>query len=158
MAVDTYIQFDGVEDESKADGHEKWSDILAWSWSASNAGQVTGGGSGKGKADMGPLSFTKLYSKSSTVFAKKLTSGMHFDKVELHSRKSGDGQQTFHTIVFKEAFIDSISVSCSSGGEMMENITMSYGFIEHAYKPQDAKGGLGGEVKASYDLKTTKTA
>jgi hypothetical protein len=33
---------------------------------------------------------------------------------------------------------------------------MSYGAIDFAYEPQDEKGGLGGEVKFGWDVKTTK--
>jgi type VI secretion system secreted protein Hcp len=32
---------------------------------------------------------------------------------------------------------------------------MSYQSIDFAYKPQDEKGGLGGEVKFGWNVKTT---
>jgi type VI secretion system secreted protein Hcp len=33
---------------------------------------------------------------------------------------------------------------------------MSYGFIEFGYKPQDAKGGMGGELKFGWNVKSTE--
>jgi len=70
----------------------------------------------------------------------------------------GDGQKDFLKVTMKEVFITSVAPAGSSGGDIMESVSMSYGSIEFAYKPQDAKGTLGGEVKFSWDTKTTKVA
>ena len=158
MAIDSYAKFGGVDGESKADGHVDWIALLSWSYSAQNMGQTTGGGSGKGKADMRPFVFSHYYDKASPVMHKKLTAGKHFDKVEIECRKSGDGQKTFYKIEMKEAFCDSVSISNSSGGDLLHTVSLSYGYIKHTYAPQDDKGELGGEIFASYDLKTTVTA
>jgi type VI secretion system secreted protein Hcp len=39
----------------------------------------------------------------------------------------------------------------------MESVSMSYKDIEFEYKPQDDKGGLGGEVKFGWNVATTET-
>lgn len=157
MAIDTHIKFDGVEGESTHQDHKGEVEILSWSWGVSNASSAaTGGGSGRGKASPGDFHFQHSYDKASPVLAKKCAQGVHFPTVVLTSRKSGEGQKDFFKITMKEVFVTSVQPSGHSGGEMMESISVSYGAIEFSYKPQDAKGGLGGEVKFGWDVKTTK--
>lgn len=156
MAIDTHIKFDGVEGESTHVDHKGEVEILSWTWGVSNASLASGGGSGKGKASPGDLHFTHRYDKASPVLAKKCAQGVHFPTVVMTSRKAGEGQKDFLKVTMKEVFITSVQPSGSSGGDIAESVSMSYGLIEFAYKSQDAKGGLGGEVKFGWDVKTTK--
>jgi type VI secretion system secreted protein Hcp len=156
MAIDTHIKFDGVEGESTHADHKGEVEILSWTWGVSNASHGAGGGSGKGKATPGDLHFTHLYDKASPILSKKCAQGVHFPTVTMTSRKAGEGQKDFLKITMKEVFITSVQPSGSSGGDIHESVSMSYGAIEFAYKPQDEKGGLGGEVKFGWDVKTTK--
>jgi len=156
MAIDTHIKFDGVEGESTHVDHKGEVAVLSWSWGVSNVSHAAGGGSGKGKATPGDLHMTHLYDKASPVLAKKCAQGVHFPTVVITSRKSGEGQKDFLKITMKEVFITSVQPAGSSGGDINESVSMSYGNVEFAYKPQDEKGGLGGEVKFGWDVKTTK--
>ena len=156
MAIDTHIKFDGVEGESTHQDHKGEVEVLSWTWGVSNASLVGGGGSGKGKATPGDMHITHRYDKASPVLAKKCAQGVHFKEVVLTSRKAGEGQKDFLKITMKEVFITSVQPSGASQGDIMESISMSYGSVDFAYKPQDEKGGLGGEVKFGWDVKTTK--
>ena len=158
MATDTHIKFDGVEGESTHESHKGEVEVLSWTWGVSNAAHAGGGGSGKGKANPGDFHFTHVYDKASPVLAKKCAQGVHFKEAVVTARKAGEGQKDFLKVTMKEVFITSVQPSGSSGGDLMESVSMSYGSIEFAYKPQDEKGGLGGEVKFSWDTKTTKIA
>ena len=53
-------------------------------------------------------------------------------------------------------FIKSVQPSGSSGGDIVESISFAYKQIDFAYKPQDDKGGLGGEVKFGWNNNTTE--
>jgi type VI secretion system secreted protein Hcp len=156
MAIDTHIKFDGVEGESTHQDHKGEIEVLSWSWGVSNASAVSGGGSGKGKASPGEFSFMHLYDKASPVLAKKCAQGVHFSSVVVTSRKAGEGQKDFLKVTMKEVFISAVQPSGSSGGDIAESVSMSYGSVEFAYKAQDEKGALGGEVKFAWDVKTTK--
>jgi type VI secretion system secreted protein Hcp len=81
---------------------------------------------------------------------------VHFKEVVMTARKAGEGQKDFLKVTMKEVFITSVQPSGSSGGDIAESVSMSYGSIDFSYKPQDAKGTLGGEVKFGWDTKTTK--
>jgi type VI secretion system secreted protein Hcp len=158
MAIDTHIKFDGVEGESTHKDHKGEIAVLSWNWGVTNDSSPGGGGSGKGKAAPGSLSFSHTYDKASPVLAKKCAQGAHFKDAVITARKSGEGQKDFLKITMKEVFITSVSPSAGGDGDIYENVSMSYAEIEFAYKPQDEKGGLGGEVKFSWNVKTTTIA
>lgn len=154
-AIDTHIKFAGVDGESAHKDHKGEIEVLSWAWSVSNDGGGTGGGSGKGKAVPGNLRFTHLYDKGSPVLAKYCASGKHFSDVTLTCRKAGEGQKDFLTVKFKEVFITSVEPSGSSGGNVVETVIFSYAQVDFGYKAQDDKGGMTGEVKFGWNVKTT---
>ena len=157
MAIDTHIKFDGVEGESSHKDHKGEIEVLSWSWNVSNAssgGQA--GGSGKGKAHPGDFTFMHIYDKASPVLAKNCASGKHFATVVLTARKAGEGQKDFLKVTMKEVFVTSLAPSGGSEGDIVESVSASYKDIEFAYKPQDDKGGLGGEVKFGWNIASTE--
>jgi type VI secretion system secreted protein Hcp len=158
MTSDSHIKFDGVDGESTHKDHKGEIEVMSWSWGVSQAsGGGSGGGSGKGKAIPQDFHFVHTYDKASTVLAKHCVSGKHFKDVKLTSRKAGEGQKDFLVITLKEVFITSVQPSGAAGGDVLEQVNCSYKDIEFAYKPQDDKGALGGEVKFGWNLASTET-
>lgn len=155
MAIDTHIKFDGVDGESTHADHKGEIEVLSWSWNVSNASALSGGGSGKGKATPGDMVIMHTYDKASPNLAKKCAQGVHFKDAVITARKAGEGQKDFLKVTMKEVFITSVAPAGGSGGDIMEQVSMSYASIDFAYKPQDDKGGLGGEVKFGWNVKTT---
>ncbi|WP_395700759.1 Hcp family type VI secretion system effector [Aquabacterium sp.] len=156
MTTDTHIKFDGVDGESTHKDHKGEIEVMSWSWNVTNSNLGAGGGSGKGKANPGDFVFTHLYDKASPVLAKQSANGKHFPTVTLTARKSGEGQKDFLKVTMKEVFITSVSPAGGHGGDIVENVTMSFKDIEFEYKPQDDKGGLGGAVKFGWNVATTE--
>jgi type VI protein secretion system component Hcp len=105
----------------------------------------------------GMVTLTKKFDSSSPTLAKACANGKHFDKATLVMAKSGEGQQTFMTITFKEVRIADFNVSAAQGGEVHESVAVSYGDIEIAYKPQKADGTMGGDIKFGWDTRSTET-
>src|SRR4051794_28860352 len=65
MAVDIFLQLDGIKGEAQDDKYKDEIDVLAWSWGASQSGTTHGGsGSGGGKVSVQDLSITKYIDKS----------------------------------------------------------------------------------------------
>lgn len=158
MSSDFHIKFDGVEGESIHKDHKGEIEILSWSWGVNNAsGAASGGGSGKGQANATDFNFVHLYDKASTVLAKHCVSGKHFKEVVMTCRKSGEGQQDFLKVTFKEAFITSVNTGGSQGGDLTEQVSFSFKDVEFAYKAQDDKGAGKGEVKFGWNTATKET-
>jgi len=157
MSIDCHLKLAGVEGESTHKDHKGEIDVLSWNWDVTNESTVgQGGGSGKGKARPGAFTFSHNYDKASPVLAKNCASGKHFADATITLRKSGEGQKDFLTIKMKQVFVSSVRPSAMSGGDVTELVTLTYDDIEFAYKPQDAKGGLGGEVKFGWNVSTTE--
>lgn len=156
MSTDTHIKFDGVDGESTHKDHKGEIEILSWSWSVTQPSATAGGGSGKGKAIPGDFNFVHRYDKASPVLAKQCASGKHFATSKLTARKAGEGQKDFLVVTMKEVFITAVHPSGGGDGEIVESVSASYKDIEFAYKPQDDKGGLGGEVKFGWNTGTTE--
>ena len=97
-----------------------------------------------------------IYDKASPVLAKNCASGKHFPTVVLTARKAGEGQKDFLKVTMKEVFVTSLAPSGGSEGDIVESVSASYKDIEFAYKPQDDKGGLGGEVKFGWNTASTE--
>jgi type VI secretion system secreted protein Hcp len=156
-SIDTHLKLSGIQGEATQADHKDEIELLSWSWGASNEAFITGGGSGKGKAQPQALSITKLTDKASPILIKQLAMGKHLDEAKLSCAKSGDGQKDFMTITLKEVFVTSYQVGGSSGADLVETVSLSFGDIEIEYKPQDAKGNLTGGVKSGWNIKDTKT-
>jgi type VI secretion system secreted protein Hcp len=157
MSSDSHFKFDGVDGESTHKDHKGEIEVLSWSWGVQQHSATSGGGSGKGKAQPGDMSFMHLYDKASPVLAKHCVAGKHFATAVLTARKAGEGQKDFLKITLKEVLITSVQPSGSSGGDLAESVSCSYKDIEFEYKPQDDKGGLGGAVKFGWNVATTET-
>jgi type VI secretion system secreted protein Hcp len=155
-SIDTHLKLAAVDGESTHKDHKGEIELLSWTWSVHNDAQGFGGGSGKGKATPGDFQFTHVYDKGSPMIAKYCASGKHFADATLTSRKAGEGQKDFLVVKFKEVFIKSVQPTGSAGGDIVEAVTVSYKQIDFAYKPQDDKGGLGGEVKFGWNNATTE--
>lgn len=143
MAVDMFLELDGIKGESVDAKHKEKIDILAWSWGLSNAGTFHyGSGGGSGKANFQDISVTKFIDKASCDLAYHCASGKHIAKGTLIVRKAGDKPLEYFTIKFEKALITSISTG-GSGGEdrLTENITINFAKVATAYQIQDEKGG-----------------
>jgi type VI secretion system secreted protein Hcp len=97
-----------------------------------------------------------LYDKSSPVLAKYCASGRHFSDATLIARKAGEGQKDFLIVNFKEVFINSVQCAGRADGEVVEGVTFGFKHIDMAYRAQDDKGGLAGEVKCGWNPATTE--
>ena len=147
MTIDCHLKLDGVQGESTHAKHKDEIQLYSWSWGASNAANISGGGMAVGKGNAQDLHFTKKYDRSSPNISKHCVSGKHFKDATISMSIAGGAQEDFLVIKLKEVYITSHQVSASAGGEVTDNISIAYADIEYAYKPQKPDGSLGGEVK-----------
>ncbi len=148
MSIDCHMKIKGLDGEAEHKDHKNEIALQTWSWHVMNASSAgSGGGSGVGKATPGDFTFSHVYDKSAPIIAKNCASGKHFEDAVVTVRKSGDGQEPFLKCTMKQVFITSAHVGATAGGEIGQTVNLSYGDIEFAYKAQDDKGKLGGEVK-----------
>lgn len=156
MAVDFFLKLDGIQGESKADGHTDEIQILSFSLGGSQVTSVAGtGGSGAGKVDLSDLSIMKYYDKASPSVFKSLVSGTHIKTGVVTAVKAGANNKPFLKISFEELFVTSQQVSASSEVPT-ESVSFSYNKIKVEYSTQNEQGILTAVGAVSYDLKANK--
>lgn len=160
MTIDCHAKFAGIEGESKHTAHAGEIDVISFAWGVHNPSTFANGtGSGTGQAVPLEMSFKHFYDKASPTLAKSCISGKHFDEVVMTVRKAGnESQQDFLKFTLKEVFITGVMPVGERGGDLVEQVSLSYKDIEAAYKPQESSGDLGAEVKFGWNLeeKTTR--
>jgi type VI secretion system secreted protein Hcp len=157
--VDYFLKIDGVDGESTDDKHKGEIELESFSFGGNNAGSFnSGGGGGTGKVVLQDFHFVKKTDKASAKLFTACCTGEHLAKATLVCRKAGGDQQEFLTIVLSPLLVSSFQSGGSHGSDVipMEQISLNYGKIEYKYKPQDGKGGLGGEVVGGWDVTTNK--
>jgi type VI secretion system secreted protein Hcp len=152
--ADMFLKMDGVEGESTDNSHKSEIELMSFSFGATQPGSAGhGGGAGIAKVQVQDFHFTKYFDKASPKLFEACATGKHTPKVVLTCRKAGGSQQEYLKVTLSEAIVSSIQNSGAGGDSLpTESVTLNFSKIEIEYKPQDEKGGLGGVVKAGWDL------
>lgn len=154
MALDMFLEIDGVEGESGDALKAGAIDVLAWSWGMSQSGTMhSGGGGGAGKVSVQDLSITKWIDKSSTELMLQTCTGEHFDNAVLTVRKAGGEALEYLVITMEKVMVTSISTG-GSGGEdrLTENISLNFATVKVQYAMQDESGGAGAKPEVGWDI------
>jgi type VI secretion system secreted protein Hcp len=154
MAVDFFLELEGIKGESQDKTHSGKIDVLAWSFGASNSGSThIGGGSGSGKANFQDISFTKYIDKSSPVLMLHCANGKHIPKAKLICRKAGEKPLEYLIVEMKDLIVSSVSLG-GSGGEdrLTENISLNFGSFKYKYVEQTKAGGEGAKPDMQWDI------
>jgi type VI secretion system secreted protein Hcp len=158
MAVDMFLDIEGIKGESKDDKYKGKIDVLAWSWGASNAGSShMGGGSGAGKVNVQDLSVTKYIDAASADLYKACCNGQHFNKATLIVRKAGGTQLDYVELTMEQVMVTSVSTG-GSGGEdrLTENVTLNFAKFKFKYTEQSEKGAGGAKPEMGWDISANK--
>lgn len=157
MAVDVFLNLDGVKGESKdANGHAGEIDVLSFSWGCSNGASFAhGGGGGAGKVSYSDLNIMLNVCKASVVLMEKCATGDHIKKAVLTVRKAGKTQQEFYIITLTDLLVSSYQASASSEIPT-DSVSLAFSKIEFQYKPQKGDGSLEAAVFGKYDITGSK--
>src|SRR5260370_3973352 len=120
MAVDMFMDMEGVKGESQDQKHSKTIDVLAWSWGMAQSGTThMGTGGGGGKVQVHDLSFTKYVDSATPQLMLFCANGKHLKKAELFIRRAAGekaGGLEYLKITMEEIIISSLSTGGSGGG------------------------------------------
>lgn len=157
MAVDYFLNLDGIQGESQDDQHKNEIQIMSWSWGAAQTSSVSGtGGSGAGKADLSDFSIMTYFDKATPKFFKSIVAGTHIAKGTMSAIKSGANGKPYLKVDFKELFVSSMQISGSSEVPTV-SLSFTYNEIKIDYSTQDEKGNLASTGPITYNLKGNKT-
>ncbi|MDR3482272.1 MAG: type VI secretion system tube protein Hcp [Burkholderiaceae bacterium] len=154
MAVDMFLQVDGVKGESADANHQGWIDIESMSWGASQAASISGGGGGSGKVSFTNLNAVAAIDSATPALIKYCASGKHIGSVKISMCKAGGTQIEYATVVLKDVLVTSASMTGASGGERVAIIySFQAAIVEHHYWVQGKDGSKGAESQMGWDVK-----
>lgn len=95
MAIDVYLQIDGIKGESQDDKHKDWIEVTGIHWGIHqprSATASTGGGHTAERVEISEISFSKLADLSSPILAQTCAMGKTIPKAKVEFfRADGDG-------------------------------------------------------------------
>jgi len=154
MAIDMFLQVDGVKGESADASHSGFSDIVSLNWGASQAASVSGGGGGSGKVSFSDLSVTAALDSATPALLKYCSSGKHVPNVKVSICKAGGTQIEYATIVLKDVLVTNAQFGSFDDSEAVK---LTYSFqaakVEHHYWVQGKDGSKGAESQMGWDVK-----
>jgi type VI secretion system secreted protein Hcp len=155
MAMDAFLDLEGVEGESTRKGFEGKIELISFSLGAHNPSTIgAGGGGGAGKVSLSPFNLMKVSDKASAALFQACCTGKHFPKAKVTLHKAGGGEAVdFLVYEFEKVFIEDIQWSGSSGGDdrPVESVSLAFGKVTITYIPQTETGAKGSPVVASWD-------
>jgi type VI secretion system secreted protein Hcp len=155
MAVDMFLDINGVKGEARDKAHSKQIDVISWSWGMSNSGSAhVGGGAGAGKVNVEDISLTKYVDSASPALMLACANGSHFDEATLTVRKAGGTAPVeYVTIKMNEVFITSVSTGASGGQDrLVEEVNLNFAKVNLYYTPQTEKGAKGTPIGFNWDI------
>lgn len=146
---DMFGKFTGIDGESIVKGHEKWIEILSYSWGATNGGPP-------GKVQFEDFSFTKLYDSSSPPLLLNLAQGTHIDEAIFEFTKTTGSAtpEVYLRYEFTDVLLASYGVSGGSGGgNPAESWSFNFAKVQTTYHAQDNKTGrLGPPITFTWEV------
>lgn len=141
MAVDMFLELDGIKGESQDAKHKDKIDVLSWSWGLSQTGSFhQGSGGGAGKANFQDLTVAKYVDKASCDLMARCASGKHIAKGSLIIRKAGENPLEYLVYKFTDLLVSSVSTGGAGSERLTETVSLNFAKVEAEYKVQDAKG------------------
>lgn len=145
MAVDMFLDLDGVKGESLDKAYAGKIDILGWGWGITNTGTLHhGSGGGAGKANFENLSITKFVDAASANLMLFCANGKHFTKGKIIVRKAGEKALDYLTVEMKKVMVVQYTTGGNGGDERLtENIVLNFQEVKVEYIMQAEGGGKG---------------
>jgi len=162
MAIDAYLQLDGIKGESTEDQHKDWIEVLSFNHSITQPTSSTrssAGGATTGSSEHGDITISKYVDLSSPKLSDAVSTGKAIKTATLDFlRQSGDSKVKYMQIKLTGIIISGLHAT--AGGDLpTESVSLNYGTIEWVYTQQKRSDGSGGgNTTAKYDLTKAKSA
>lgn len=161
MAIDAYLQIDGIKGESQDDRHTDWIECLSVNWGAHqprSAGSLTSGGHTAERAELSEISLCKLADLSTPILLQTCSMGRTISKarIELFRADATGTRVLYFSIDMENVLIGHVSPDVHQGNLLAEHIGLKYSNIKWRYTRQKIGGGAGGSTVGGWDLTTNR--
>lgn len=163
MAIDVYLQIDGIKGESSDDNHRNWIECKSVIWEVRqprSATSSTAGGHTAERCEHGGIVISKLADLSSPVLLQTCSSGRTIPKARIEfMRADGYGERIkYFEIELENVLIGGVIPSLGEGGILSEHVGLKFSKVIWRYTQQKIGGGMCGKTAGGWDLASNKCA
>lgn len=163
MAIDVYLEIDGVKGESTDEAHKGWIECLSVDWAVTqpkSATASTSGGHTAERANLSEIGISKLADLASPLLFQLCACGKTLPKAKLEfMRADGNGEPIkYFEIQLHNVVICHMASSVSQGTILGESFGLKFSRIKVAYTQQKVGGGMLGCTMGGWDLSTNRIA
>jgi len=163
MAIDVYLQIDGIKGESADSTHQGWIELTSASWGVAqpkSATASTAGGHTAERCEHRTLSLTKLADLASPILMQTCSMGKTIPKAKLEfMRADSDGKPVkYYEVELENVMIASMDQAAHEGSILYDAIGLKFSKVKWKYTQQKVGGGSGGNTAGGWDLATNRCA
>jgi type VI secretion system secreted protein Hcp len=161
MAIDVYLQIDGIKGESLDAAHQGWIELTSAHWGVTqprSATASTAGGHTAERCEHRTFSLSKLADLASPILMQYCSMGKTIPKAKLDfMRADGDGMPVkYYEVELENVIIANIEQMVSQGSILHDNIGLRYAKVKWKYTQQKIAGGPGGNTTGGWNLTTNR--
>jgi type VI secretion system secreted protein Hcp len=163
MAIDVYLQIDGIKGESQDSTHQGWIEITAAQWGVAqpkSATASTAGGHTAERCEHRTLSLNKISDLSSPILMQHCSMGRTIRRAKLEvMRADGQGNPVkYYEVELENVLIASMDQLVSEGNVLHDAIGLRFSKVKWKYTQQKIAGGIGGCTAGGWDLAGNRCA
>ena len=162
MAIDVYLQIDGIKGESTDSAHKDWIECKSVSWEVlqpKSATASTGGGHTAERCEHKDIVLSKLADLSTPLLLQNSSSVKTIPKAKFEfMRADSKGERIkYFEIELQNVLIGGVSPSVVAGDILQEEVRLKFSQVKWKYTQQKISGGSGGNTSGGWDLAANKT-
>ena len=164
MAIDVYLEIDGIKGESTDDRHVGWIECKSAHWGAFQPKSATSSSVELHTAERGELSditITKLSDMSTPQLLQSCMMGRTIRKAKLEFQRA-DGQGgapiKYFEIELEHVLIGQVTPSITEGEVLTETVSLKFSKVKWKYTQQKILGGACGNTNGGWNLGTNRCA
>ncbi|MBP1202845.1 type VI secretion system secreted protein Hcp [Duganella sp. 1411] len=163
MAIDVYLQIDGIKGESADSVHKDWIECKSVQWEVlqpKSATASSAGGHTAERTEHKDIVISKLADLSTPLLLQTCSSGKTIPKAKFEFlRADGQGERIkYFEIELENVLISSVAPQVQPGDILSESVSIKYSKVKWKYTQQKVGGGSGGNTSGGWDLSANKTA
>lgn len=163
MAIDVYLQIDGIKGESADSAHLGWIELSSVHMGVTqprSATASTGGGHTAERCEHRTLSLSKLADVASPILMQTCSTGKTIPKAKFEfMRADGEGKPVkYYEVELENVMIANMDQLISEGNILHDDIGLRFSKVKWKYTQQKIAGGAGGNTSGGWDLAASKCA
>ncbi|AIY42079.1 Putative cytoplasmic protein USSDB7A [Collimonas arenae] len=161
MAIDVYLQINGIKGESTDSAHKDWIECKSVQWEVlqpKSATASTGGGHTAERCEHKDIVITKIADLATPLLLQNCSSGKTIDSAKFEFlRADGKGDRIkYFEIELSNVLISDVTPSVAEGDVLGESVSLKYSKVKWKYTQQKIGGGSGGNTSGGWDLSVNK--